>query len=296
MWRGFLGSQNPIVIDTDAANEIDDQFALSYALLSQDRLSIEAIYAAPFVNARSSSPAHGMRQSLREIETVLDRFGGSQVPVHPGSRAWMAGPRSPIESSAASNLIERARAHTETAPLTVLALAAATNVASAILAAPDILPKMVVVWLGGHPVDWHRTDEFNLRQDVHAARVLFDSGVDLIHIPCQHVAQLLMTTRHEVDAMVRSRGPLGDYLADIFAGSEQSHFGRSRSLWDLAPVAAVVCPDALDLVAAHSPILTDELTWSQDAGRHLIRQARTVSRDAIFADFFRRLEDHASAA
>ena len=37
-----------IVIDTDAANEIDDQFALAWALLSLDRLELEAVYAAPY--------------------------------------------------------------------------------------------------------------------------------------------------------------------------------------------------------------------------------------------------------
>ena len=37
-----------LVIDTDAANEIDDQFALAWALLSPDQLQVEAVYAEPF--------------------------------------------------------------------------------------------------------------------------------------------------------------------------------------------------------------------------------------------------------
>jgi len=36
------------VIDTDAANEIDDQFALAWLLLSRDRSDLQGIYAAPF--------------------------------------------------------------------------------------------------------------------------------------------------------------------------------------------------------------------------------------------------------
>lgn len=42
------GDRVRIVIDTDAANEIDDQFALAWALLSRDRLEIEGLYAEPF--------------------------------------------------------------------------------------------------------------------------------------------------------------------------------------------------------------------------------------------------------
>ena len=44
------------VLDTDTFNEIDDQFALVQALLSPDRIRLEATYAAPFHNSRSTSP------------------------------------------------------------------------------------------------------------------------------------------------------------------------------------------------------------------------------------------------
>ena len=36
------------VIDSDTYNEVDDQFAISYALLSPERLDVKAVYAAPF--------------------------------------------------------------------------------------------------------------------------------------------------------------------------------------------------------------------------------------------------------
>ena len=45
-----------VVIDTDTYNEIDDQFALVYALFSPDRIGLEAIYAAPFTNDRAADP------------------------------------------------------------------------------------------------------------------------------------------------------------------------------------------------------------------------------------------------
>lgn len=36
-----------LVIDTDTKNEVDDQFAISWALRSPDRFRVEAVYAAP---------------------------------------------------------------------------------------------------------------------------------------------------------------------------------------------------------------------------------------------------------
>ena len=46
-----------MVLDTDTYNEVDDQFALAYALLSPEKLHVDAIYAAPFHNNRSTGPA-----------------------------------------------------------------------------------------------------------------------------------------------------------------------------------------------------------------------------------------------
>ena len=43
------------VLDTDTYNEIDDQFALVQALLSPDRITLEAVYAAPFHNSQSGT-------------------------------------------------------------------------------------------------------------------------------------------------------------------------------------------------------------------------------------------------
>ena len=36
-----------VVLDTDAYNEVDDQFAIAYLLKSKNKLNTVAIYAAP---------------------------------------------------------------------------------------------------------------------------------------------------------------------------------------------------------------------------------------------------------
>ncbi len=45
---GRPGPRPRVIIDTDTANEIDDQFALAWALLSPDRLDLEGVTAVPF--------------------------------------------------------------------------------------------------------------------------------------------------------------------------------------------------------------------------------------------------------
>ena len=48
------------VLDTDAFNEVDDQFAIAYMLRSSDKINTKGIYAAPFFNNRSRSPVVGL--------------------------------------------------------------------------------------------------------------------------------------------------------------------------------------------------------------------------------------------
>jgi hypothetical protein len=46
---------------------------------------------------------------------------------------------------------------------------------------------------------------------------------------------------------------------------------------------------------AHSPIVTDNYTFSFDPSRHLIRAVNFVQRDPIFRDFFTKLRQRAEA-
>jgi hypothetical protein len=61
-----------MVLDTDNFNEVDDQFALAYAVLSKDKIKLEAVYAAPFNNSRANGPGDGMEKSYQEILKILE--------------------------------------------------------------------------------------------------------------------------------------------------------------------------------------------------------------------------------
>ena len=167
---------------------------------------------------------------------------------------------------------------------------ASTNVASAILLEPEIIRHIVVVWLGGQPFHWHTAAEFNLKQDLPASRVLFDCGVPLVHIPCACVASHMQTTIPEIEKYVEGRGAIGDYLAQITREYATENLEWSKVIWDISTIGYLVVPRSVETVIVHSPILTDQITWSHDPSRHFIRSAVYVHRDPIFVDLFRKLE------
>lgn len=279
-----------IVLDTDTFNEIDDQFAVVYALLSPERIEVEAIYAAPFAGRHApSGPAEGMQKSYDEIVRLLGLMDRPHENfVFRGSPAWLTAPDQPVPSQAADDLIARARQPRET-PLYVVAIGAITNVASALLAAPDIAEKIVVVWLGGNPNYWHPATEYNVYQDMLAARVIFDSGVPFVHVPCINVTEHLKTTLPEMTEYVKGKGKIGDYLYRLFLEYYPDHFGRSKEIWDIGPVGWLVNSAWTRSALIHSPVLTAENAWGVDPARHFIREIYSLERDAMFGDFFGKL-------
>lgn len=271
-----------MVLDTDTYNEIDDPYALIYALCSPE-VRLEAVYAAPFHNYRSSGPADGMERSYQEICKILELLG-KERPVFRGSDRWLESLDQPVDSPAARDLIQRAMSSEE--PLYVAAIGAPTNVASAILMEPRILERIVVVWLGGAAAHMPSAREFNLYQDLRSSRILFDSGVPLIHLPCAGVVSHLSTSLPELERELSGKGPCGRYLLEITRDIMAKEHNMSRVIWDISTIAWLVNADWCPSGLVPSPILTDQETYSTDIRRHLIRYVYYVRRDAIFQDLF----------
>ncbi len=280
------------VLDTDTFNEIDDQFAIVQTLLSPERIGLEAIYAAPFHNSRSTSPQHGMELSYAEIFRLLERLEYSANDfVFRGAKDYVGPSKTAQSSDAVDDLIARARTASTQAPLYVIAIAAISNVASALLIAPDIADRIVVVWLGGHALEWPNTKEFNLRQDVGGAQVVLDSGVPLVLVPCQGVTSHLHSTVAEIERYVQPFGAIGDFLAQRFKGYADQHVGWSKEIWDMAPIGWLIDASWTPSALVPTPILTDSITWSVDRSRHAMRYIFKVQRDPILRDFFLKLSN-----
>ena len=344
------------VIDTDTRNEIDDQYALAWAFLSRDKLTIEAIYAAPYsfqervaeqrsadrVRQRGTpatamdaallarhrglllqldeagidvqddrqmdpqdtvlvSPGHGMELSYQEILVVCDKLGIEFADrVLRGSDRYLGSVDSPVESVAVEHLIALAKTASADEPLHVVAIGAATNVSSALLLAPEIIGNIVVSWTAGYPTTVMGVVQpsFNMQQDVPASQLLFDSGVPLVYLPGFHVGAQLSLSLPEVEAWVRGRGAIGDYLHWLYINNPNyprrgftDHFARSWIMWDLINFAWLINPAWVPTFMTDAPYLSDDCRWYRDEkARHPMREALDINRDAIYRDFFGKLE------
>lgn len=283
----------PMVLDTDTANEIDDQFAVVHALLSQDSLQLEAIYATPFVR-QGGSAADGVAESEAEIYRLLNRLDVEAAGrVLRGADQFLSEEQMVVDNAASDDLIRRA-IEPRNGPLWVAAIGALTNIAAALSQSPMIASRIAIVWLGGQPQ--HREDarEYNLYQDPIAARTVFDSGAPLVHIPCYGAASHLLTSTAELDAYVRPHGAIGDYLADIFRDHNEQYPGRSKEIWDLAATGYLIEESWIPKRSVPRPTLTEDLRWGKsydDAPNAPFAEAHYVRRDSIFHDLFTKLAE-----
>ena len=74
-----------------------------------------------------------------------------------------------------------------------------------------------------------------------------------------------------------------------FAGVE-SLYAHSWVIWDVITLAWLMRPDWVPSELVRTPTIGTDRVWRQAPGRPLMREAYAVARDAIFADFFRKLE------
>lgn len=330
-----------LLIDTDAANEIDDQYAIAWALLSPEHMTVEAVTAVPFSFAHHQpellaaekakedgkrrqehlvgglqgwldrlhaqgrraadltfvGPSEGMDLSYAEICTIYDKLDMPHTGrVFKGATRYMQAPDDIVESDAVETIIRLAR--TGDAPLYIAAMGCVTNIASALLKAPDIIDRIVVIWTSAYPSSAPHCNRpsLNLVQDVHASRVIFDSGVPHVYLPGYHVGAQLKISRPEMVGFVKGQGAIGDYLYHLYTHNPLHEMfaitnreKRTWVIWDIINIAWLINPAWVPTHLTTSPILDADLYWQHDEARHPMREAHDVQRDEIFLDFYAKL-------
>lgn len=290
-----------VVLDTDTYNEIDDQFALAYLLKSTEKLNTVAIYAAPFFNHRSSSPKDGMEKSYNEIINILNLTNRNDLKtsLFKGSENYLSDEQTPVISDAAEDLVKRAMNYSPEKPLYVVAIGAITNVASALLINPDIAKNIVIVWLGGHAYNHIDTAEFNMVQDIAAARVVFKSSAPLVQLPCVGVVSSFHFSLVELEYYLREKNDLCNFLLDrMIEHKEQCEksFGKgplvfSKVIWDVVPVAWLLNDNDKFMIShlINAPLPEYDKAYSFNSHNRIINSVYYINHSNLASDLITKL-------
>jgi purine nucleosidase len=230
-----------VIINTDAKNEADDQYAIVHALLTPS-FELHALIPAHFGTKKSAT---SMQDSFDEVMRLLRlmRLDG-RVTVAAGAADAMPDEGTPMPSAGAE-LIVREAMRDDPRPLHVAFLGPLTDMAAALLMEPRIAQRNLrVVWIGGGP--WPVGGrEYNLSNDIHSANVVMRSRLELWQIPMP-VYRLMAVSYAELYERVYGKGELGQYLVEqLIDWNARMVAGpiEHRSLGDSPAIGAIMYPD-----------------------------------------------------
>ena len=203
-----LDKQIRVILDTDAYNEADDQYAIAHMLMTP-RFDVKGIIAEQFGTAKCSDSE---KASYDEICHIVDLMGlTGQVNILHGAPTALSDENTPIVSEGAQLIIDEAMKD-DPRPLFVCNIGAITNLACALLLKPEIASRFTVLWIGGgvYPQGGF---EYNFHNDLAAANVVMHSGAEIWQVP-KNVYITMKVSYFELLNRVYPKGELGKYLVE----------------------------------------------------------------------------------
>jgi len=306
-----VSARIPVVLDTDANNELDDQHAIAYLLLN------DSVFDIVGITVNATWGGGGIGNHVEEAERIVrlcDMDG--KVKVYPGANGGFTEIEGHLnedqfDGADAVDFLIRASRETQTSPLVVLAVGKLTNVALAVKKDPGIADRIRLVWLGSN---YPEPGEYNQDNDTSAMNFLLNTRVPFEMVTVRYGLPTgtgaVSIRQAEIEQRMPGLGPrvqeaipgrhggsfhcFGDYSVSLFEHIDYGDSTRSRSLFDLAAVAIVKDPRWAGHSRIPAPILIENRWVDRPANKREITVWENFDREGILADLFRTLGVSAS--
>lgn len=221
-----------VIIDTDLMTDIDDQFALVYALTA-DCFDIQAITLCPFKKKEKAQTIFdGMIDSFFEAKRICRLTKNSTRKVFKGSLGFVDSGYTK-KSDAVNKIIEIAMKNRKTY---IACLGTLTNIALAIKYQPKIIKKIELVWLGTKSVLMDKFNDTNYNDDKKAFEQVIKSGVKMTVIP-SFIGKFNATSIYEIKEHV-AINPVGRHLYRLIDKSYNKKENRGlKYIYDISAIA-----------------------------------------------------------
>ncbi len=299
----------PVIFDTDANNELDDQHALAYLLLNDSSFHVLGVT----VNATRSGGE--IDEHMKEANRVVDLVGWrGKVPVIKGANGNFTEIMDHLDNpefdgfEAVNFIISEAKKKRKEA-LVLLPVGKLTNVALALKKEPAIARRIRVVWLGSNYPD---PGEYNQENDIASMNYVLETDVPFEMVTVRYGKSsgtaAVKVARHEIYTRMPGVGPkvdepvtgrhgdsfncFGDYSVNLFKHIESLEDGCYRSLFDMAAVAIVKDPSWATANEIPCPVYKDDKWVEQPDNERQIIVWEDFVKENILADFYETLENH----
>ena len=248
-----------LIIDADTANEVDDLYAIAWALL-EPKLEIVGITSAQW-HTNPRTPNDSVGESQRLNEDIIRLMNQPDIPLPQGANFPMVNTLRPQPSEAAQFIIEQAKATPKGEKLSVAILGPCTNIASAILMDPSIIDKLSVNYLGF----WYEVEtgtwskrEFNTNNDPNAVDVLLNTSNLEFRVMTATTSQHLEFEKTVMDQLLKGKEGIGNYLINRWDTydrfwKEEDKEKTKWTMWDVAILQALAYPELVEQQSVMTP-------------------------------------------
>lgn len=279
-----------VIVDTDAKNEADDQFAIVQALLSPKFENVGFI-AAHFGTDRF---VDSMERSYQELCTIFDKMHMDKSVIFKGAPHGLVTKSEPVVSEGAE-LIVREAMKEDDRHLYVAFLGPLTDLAAAYLMEPRIAGRLTAIWIGGGRYP-NGGPEYNLGNDIMAANVVFASGIELWQVP-KNVYEMIPVSFAELELKVAPYGEIGAYLLEQLdrhahePGPRKSPFrtGEAWVLGDNPAIGLILYEHRFCYDWVQAPLITSDMTYVQTGLNRPIRVYNSIDSRLILDDLFAKI-------
>jgi len=310
------GSRVPVIFDTDANNEVDDQHALAYLLFSGNDFDVVGVT----VNATSSPAGYSNESDVRDhyeearrIMQLCGEFYG-KIPLLTGANGSYEDIRNNMGSpefdghEAVDFIIEEAM-KSRNQKLVLLPVGKLTNIALALRKEPAIAEKVRIVWLGSnypepgeHNQDWD-IESMNYILDVNVpfemvtVRYGQPSGTAAVMVSKDQILHRMPGKGPEISGTVTGRNGgefsnWGDYSAHLFETYGMWGDPPGRALFDLAAVAIVKNDDWAEKREIPAPVYMNGKWEDRPNNPRKIILWEWFDVHGILNDFFVTMDDY----
>lgn len=276
-----------VILDTDVKNEVDDQFAIVQAVLTES-FDIRGIIPAHFGSEKSKT---SQKDSYDEAVLVLEKMNmRDKIKLYNGAERAIENETTPINSQGAELIINEAMKD-DKRPLFISFLGPLTDMASALLLKPEIAERdITVIWIGGrdYPIGgW----EYNLNNDIAAANVVFKSKVRLWQVP-RNVYRMMPVSFAELYDRVYPYGEIGKYLCEnviAFNNAAPSRPAEYRILGDSPSVGLMMYEDCGEWSEMPAPEFDKDMKYIHNDKNRPIRVYKNINSRFILEDLYAKL-------
>jgi purine nucleosidase len=289
----------PVILDTDANNELDDQHAIAYMIYNDDLFDIRGITTN---RTWGGGPVEEHTKEARRIVHLCN--ADNRIQVISGANGDYNTLKDSLDNpvydgqKAVEFIIQQAHTMPEGKKLLLIPIGKITNIAMAFKKDPSIIQKVKVVWLG---TNWPGPGEYNMENDTSAVNPVIESGVEMWICTVAGGTAEVRTTRAEITRRLKGKGilvepiegrhggsfeRLGDYLVNLWENVGE----ETRSLFDMANVATIKNPEWAEDTIVYGPRLIKGEWTTISTARDSVVFFRNYDVTAVMNDFWKTMD------